>query len=165
MATNGLYLSADEDVLLSVRTHIKRLFIPALILLLLSAGLGVVLALIPASWPSWVAWVVGLVYLLALLVWVCWPFLIWFTTTYTITNRRIITRSGIINKQGHDLPLRRISDVRYDKDVIDRIFGCGTLILETAAENPLTLDDVPQVEQTQLLISQQLFGDISREGK
>ena len=43
--------------------------------------------------------------------WVLLPFLRWRTTTYTVTNHRLVTRSGIINKVGHDLPLGRINEV------------------------------------------------------
>ena len=43
------------------------------------------------------------------------PFLRWRTSTYTVTNRRIITRKGILNKTGHDLPLRSINNVTYER--------------------------------------------------
>ena len=46
--------------------------------------------------------------------------LIWLTATYTITTRRLITRHGVITRRGHDIPLTRISDVAYEKDLIDR---------------------------------------------
>ena len=79
------------------------------------------------------------------------PFLRWRTTTYTITNRRLITRSGILNKVGKDLPLNRINEVSYERSLMDRILGCGSLIVQTAAEDgTIVLKDVPDVEHVNL---------------
>ena len=88
------------------------------------------------------------------------PWLQWYTHTYTVTTKRIITRSGVFNRAGHDLPLTRISDIQLDKGVTDRFFGCGTLALQTSADDPLLLHDVPQVEMVQVEISNLLFEDV-----
>ena len=79
------------------------------------------------------------------------PVLDWLTTTYTFTNRRFIKRSGLIAKEGRTIPLNRISGVDFEIGVIDRIFGCGTLIVSDASTHGrVLLDDIPQVEQVQL---------------
>ena len=88
------------------------------------------------------------------------PWIKWITTTYTVTTKRVITRTGIIKRTGHDLPLTRISDIQIEKDSDDRIFGCGTLALQTSADDPLLLRDVPKVETVQVEISNLLFHDI-----
>ena len=66
--------------------------------------------------------------------WVLRPFVDWLTTTYTFTNRRFIKRSGLIAKEGRTIPLNRISGVDFEIGVIDRIFGCGTLIVSDASD-------------------------------
>ena len=82
------------------------------------------------------------------------PFIDWLTTTYTFTNRRFIKRSGLIAKEGRTIPLNRISGVDFEIGVIDRIFGCGTLIVSDASTNGrVLLDDIPQVEQVQLKVA------------
>ena len=87
------------------------------------------------------------------------PFLRWLTTTYTVTNRRLITRTGILTRRGHDIPLPRISDVAYEHGLVDRMLGCGTLVVSDASEHgPVRLPDIPHVEQVQLAISDLLFG-------
>ena len=95
----------------------------------------------------------------ALLVWFCVaPFLRWLLTTYTFTNRRLITRTGILTRRGHDIPLNRISDVSYEKGLIDRMFGCGTLVVSDASElGRVELRDIPRVEEAQLSVSDELF--------
>ena len=40
---------------------------------------------------------------------------------------------------------------------MDRMFGCGTLTLLTAAEDPLTLRDVPSVEKVHTVIADLIF--------
>ena len=98
----------------------------------------------------------------ALAAWVVAPYLRWLTTTYTLTDRRIITRRGILHKSGHDLPLSRINNVAYERSLLDRMLGCGTLILTTAAEAPVALHDIPDVEGVHVLMTELLFGDDQR---
>ena len=86
------------------------------------------------------------------------PFLRWVTSTYTVTNRRLITRQGILTRTGRDIPLFRINDVAYEKGLLDRLLGCGTLIISDATEKAgVVLPDIPNVEQVQLQISDLLF--------
>ena len=143
MALSKKLLSRDEVVVRHMHTHIKVLlwrFVVEILLLVV----GVVASVMaPTTWQPWgivAIWVVILVVSVPLLL---LPWLQWYMHTYTITTKRIITRSGIINRVGHDLPLTRISDIQLDKDVTDRFFGCGTLALQTSADDPLLLHDVP----------------------
>ena len=160
MALSKKLLSRDEVVVRHMHTHIKILLWRIILeIVLLVVGLvGSVLA--PASWSPWGLvgiWAVVLVVSVPLLI---VPWLQWYSHTYTVTTKRIITRSGVLKRVGHDLPLTRISDIQLDKDLTDRFFGCGTLALQTSADDPLLLHDVPQVEMVQVEISNLLFNDI-----
>ncbi|HSN43807.1 MAG TPA: PH domain-containing protein [Propionibacteriaceae bacterium] len=151
-------LGTDEVVVRHIRTHGKALVGPVAVLILLSAVLGGGIALVPPEWDPWgTAGVVGLV-VVAAIAWVVIPFLRWRTTTYTITNRRIITRSGLLTRTGHDLPLVRVNDVTYERHLLDRILGCGTLHLSTIAADPVILRDVPDVERVHVEMTDLLFG-------
>lgn len=159
MALSKKLLSRDEVVVRHMHTHIKVLlwrFVVEILLLVV----GVVASVMaPATWQPWgivAIWVVILVVSVPLLL---LPWLQWYMHTYTITTKRIITRSGIVSRVGHDLPLTRISDIQLDKDVADRFFGCGTLALQTSADDPLLLHDVPHVETVQVEISNLIFND------
>ena len=98
-------------------------------------------------------WLWGLIAVVAgaiLLRWVLWPFLVWRYTIHAITTRRLILRSGVFNRQGHDMPLTRLNDVSFQHTFWERILGCGTLVVESAGERgQLTLDDIPKVELVQ----------------
>ena len=85
------------------------------------------------------------------------PLIIWATATYTFTDRRLITRTGVIVRRGHDMPLARISDIAYEFGPIDRLLGCGTLLISDASTHgTIKLHDIPQVEDTQRTLNQML---------
>lgn len=160
MALSPRLLGDGETVLVHTRTHAKALAGPALILiaLLIVAGLGAAYAdVVPGSWRTPAGWTLGIALLLAAVALVLVPVLRWATTTYTVTTRRIITRRGLITRTGHDLPITRINDVSYTRDLLDRMLGCGTLVLTTASEVPVRLYDIPDVEAVHLRVADLLF--------
>ena len=147
-------LNEGEHVVVSTRTHVKALIIP---------GLGVLLALVAALFldgmvdGGLVSIVVWALFVAVLLWFLLGPFLRWATTTYTFTNRRFIKRSGFITKEGRTIPLNRISGVDFEIGVIDRVFGCGTLVVSDAStDGSVELYDIPDVEKVQLQVSQEL---------
>lgn len=158
MALSRRLLGAQEDELTHMRTHPKALVGPVLVLIVVVAGAGTALGLMPPDLGAWVPWAVIALGAVLLIIGTVIPWLRWLTTSYTITTRRIITRRGIITRTGHDLPLNRVNNVTYERGLLDRILGCGTLVLTTAAGDPVTLPDVPHVEQVHLQMTEVLFG-------
>lgn len=155
-------LGDGEHELLHLRSHGKTMIGPTLWLLLISALGGALFAVLPVDWRPWSGWTVALLAaLLAIPAWLL-PVLRWRTTTYTLTTHRLITRAGIINKVGHDVPVNRITNVAYQRSLSDRIFGCGSLVFTTSAEAPVVLHDVPKVEQVGVEVSNLLFGARTR---
>jgi uncharacterized membrane protein YdbT with pleckstrin-like domain len=151
-------LNEGEHVVLSTRTHVKALIVPALVLIVLAALGGYLTSLPDGAHASTWRWVIWVVAVLLILWFVVRPFLDWLLTHYTFTNRRLITRTGILTRRGHDIPLNRISDISYEKDLVDRLFGCGTLVISDASEEGrVRLNDIPHVEQAQLTVSDELF--------
>jgi len=150
-------LTDGESVVVDTRTHPKALIMPAIVLLVTlvvaiyldrKTGNGTV----SRAW-----WVVGLA---VFVWWVLRPFLSWLTATYTITNRRLITREGLVARRGHDIPLMRISDVAFDQGILDRMLGCGTLVISDASTHgSVRLHDIPQVESVQRTLLD-LLGDL-----
>jgi len=158
MGISQKLLSDGEHVVLSVRTHVKVLIGPATLIVVVLAGV-ITVATIYSENDVAVTVAAG-VGVLALILWSLIPFLRWMTSTYTVTNRRLITRQGIITRTGRDIPLFRINDVAYEKSLIDRILGCGTLVISDATEKAgVVLPDVPNVERVHLQISDLLFAN------
>ncbi len=87
------------------------------------------------------------------------PFLRWQTTTYRLTTRRLSLRRGILTRSGRDFPLIRISDVSFSQGPVDRLLGCGRLVVESAGEHgQLVLNEIPDVQEVQATLFQ-LVGD------
>ena len=103
-------------------------------------------------------WVAGAV-TLVLAVWlVVLPFLRWNTERYTVTTRRISHRHGIVTRRGRDIPLHRINDIALEKDLLDRLLGCGTLVVSDATQQSgMVLHDVPDVERVQVRLQDLLY--------
>ncbi|MCY7395911.1 MAG: PH domain-containing protein [Nocardioides sp.] len=156
MAISQKLLNDGETVVISTRTHVKSLFGPLLALVLLLA-LGVAVQVwLDEPIVSLVVWIVVGV---AILWFFVRPLLIWLTASYTITDRRLITRHGVITRRGHDIPLTRISDVSYELGLVDRMLGCGTLVISDASTHgQVQLPDIPKVEETQRRINELLHG-------
>ena len=147
MAISKNLLNEGETLVVDTRTHPKALLLPLLALVVFLAIGTFVQTQVDQREVDWVVW--GLVVIGA--IWfVLRPFLIWLTASYTITTRRLITRHGVITRRGHDIPLTRISDVAYEKDLIDRLLGCGTLVISDASTHgQVALPDIPRVEDVQ----------------
>lgn len=140
-------LGADEHEVIHTRTHAKALVLPALALVLVGAAVGSGAALIPGDARPIGQLAVVMLGLVLVVWWVFVPFLRWRTTTYTLTTRRLITRRGILHKSGTDIGLNRVHEISSDRSLSDRMFGCGTLNVQTAAEaGTVVLHDVPDVE-------------------
>jgi len=158
VAISRKLLNQDEYVVVSARTHVTALILPALLMIVIAAVAGFLTSLPTGASRVFLTWVIWLV-ALGVIGWlVVRPFLTWLATTYTVTDRRLITRTGILTRRGHDIPLIRISDVSYEHGLLDRLLGRGTLVISDASEQGrVKLHDIPQVEQVHLKISELLF--------
>jgi uncharacterized membrane protein YdbT with pleckstrin-like domain len=151
-------LGEDEEIVLELHPHWKALVLPGLSVPFV-VGLGsYLLAVVPEGrFQGLFRWVIAAAMVLALLFWAVIPFLRWRTTLYVLTTRRLITRSGILSRQGRDMPLTRVNDASFSHGVIDRMLGCGTLVIESAGERgQLVLTAVPRVETVQREVYRQV---------
>jgi membrane protein YdbS with pleckstrin-like domain len=150
-------LSEGERVVIHRHPHWKMLLWPYIVLIV-TLGLGIWLAILAQDleWKM-VAWIAIAVVAVALIVWLFFiPFLRWRTTHFIVTTDRVMAREGVVNRTGLDIPLSRINSVRFEHGLIDRIFGCGTLIIESASDEPLDFDDIPNVEKVHSLLYREI---------
>src|SRR6185312_12987086 len=64
----------------------------------------------PADGSTWLGWPLGLG-LLVYAGFVVEKYLVWTYTHFVLTDRRVISRSGIISKRGTEIPLERINNI------------------------------------------------------
>ena len=161
-------LAEGEHVVLHRHPHWKRLIGPVLALLILTA-----LASFGAAVVSGTGWdvrarqvVSGVIAALWLLL-VFWltvrPFLAWLTTHFVITDRRVMYRHGVLTRAGIDIPLARINSVEFRHGLADRLVRTGTLVIESASQDPLEFHDIPQVEQVHSLLYHEVFDTLGEE--
>ncbi|GAA3540009.1 PH domain-containing protein [Amycolatopsis ultiminotia] len=148
-------LSQNEHVVVHSHPHFKMLIFPfvgflitvaAAIWLLLVAGDA------PGPWNNVAMIAIGVV-AIVLVVWLFLaPLVRWRTTHFIVTTDRLIAREGVLKRTGIDIPLSRINSVQFEHGLLDRVFGCGTLIIESASDEPLRFDDIPHVERVHTVI-------------
>jgi uncharacterized membrane protein YdbT with pleckstrin-like domain len=56
-------------------------------------------------------------------------------TRWVVTNRRLISMSGVFNQKTIATGLERIQDVHYLRSFWDRVIGTGSLEVDTASEH------------------------------
>jgi uncharacterized membrane protein YdbT with pleckstrin-like domain len=164
----GADLTHGEDLVLRLHPHAKIMVRPALILLLIVAAVITIMLVLPrsASGQGTIRLVVGLVALLAAVIWFGTPFLRWRTTIYEVTTKRLRLREGIISRSGRDFPLNRISDVSFSQGLLDRMFGCGRLIVESPGETgQLVLTEIPDVQRVQAVLFELVGEEEARLGR
>jgi len=145
-------LADDEEVVMALRPHWKEMVWPVVVLLVTSPVVTYLVTVVPdGSAQKWLRWAIVVVGVLVVLRWTVVPFLRWITTSYVVTDRRIITRTGVIARTGRDMPISRVNDVTFSHSgLLERVLRCGTLVVESAGERgQLVLRDVPHVEEVQ----------------
>jgi uncharacterized membrane protein YdbT with pleckstrin-like domain len=163
-------LSEGERIDLELRPHWKALVLPIITLVITCGAAGFLLTILPSPSKtsgevSWIA--VGVVALGVIIYFVVRPWLHWLFSNYVVTNRRLIIRLGFVHRVGRDLPLEKINDVSFRHDsLLDRMLGCGTLVVESAGEHgQVLLNDIPRVEETQREISTLISGDPAADAR
>ena len=149
-------LTDGEQVVVHEHPHVKALLGPGLLLLIATAlcTWGAVWAgseesVGGARTPLQIA--LGVVWLVAVILFLV-RFVAWRTTHFVITDRRVMFRKGVITRSGIDIPVRRINSVQFRHGLVDRVLRTGTLIVESASDDPLEFDDIPGVERVHALL-------------
>ena len=139
-------LSEDEEIIMQFRPHWSGILKEGALV----AGavvVAVMLALLDVN-----VWVVVAVVVLAVAI-ATEGLVRWLTTAHVVTNERVIYRAGFIGKRGKELPLEVINDVAFNQRIIERIFGTGDLLIESAGTHGQTrYSDIPAPEKVQTAI-------------
>ena len=129
--------TAPETVLMRLRTHPKVLFKPVIIQIALIAAHIAVYRYFPAStgfaWADeWGQLTVHGIIVLIELTYVVLPALRWWNSEFIVSNRRLEEHWGVLYRNAREIPLDRIASVTTERGILDRIFGCGTLVVHDA---------------------------------
>jgi membrane protein YdbS with pleckstrin-like domain len=133
-------LNPGEQLAIDVRPHWKYLAGP--IFAVAVVVVGSVVALVEDV-PHWAE--VALAVLLVLcLVWLLGRYIKWVTTSFVVTTERLIMRKGVLRRTVREILLDRLTDITYNQTLLDRIMGCGNILLESPGrDSPETFPDLP----------------------
>ncbi|WP_431239167.1 PH domain-containing protein [Mycolicibacterium aichiense] len=161
-------LAANEQVVLHRHPHWKRLVGPILVLLIATILAAFVAALVNNT--NWDPTAKKVLFGVIAAIWVIlvgwltlWKFFTWLTTHFVITDRRVMFRHGLLTRSGIDIPLARINSVEFRHGLLDRMMRTGTLIIESASQDPLEFDDIPRVERVHSLLYHEVFDTLGSE--
>jgi len=77
---------------------------------------------------GWVSTAVLVIFLIVLL----WGLVRRISTTYTISNRRLTIRSGLLSREMHETRLERVQNVNSRQRLLERLLRVGTVDFDTA---------------------------------
>ncbi|HLE95093.1 MAG TPA: PH domain-containing protein [Acidimicrobiia bacterium] len=141
-------LSAGEEIEIEFRPHWSQILKEGLLTVMVAALIILVATL---SFDA-KTWVIAALIVLWFVVVVA-EFVRWWTTQHVITNERLIYRTGLISKKGTEIPLEVINDVTFKQSMIERIFGSGDLMIESAGTHGQSAyTNIPHPEKVQKLI-------------
>ncbi|PND56065.1 hypothetical protein CRM90_19545 [Mycobacterium sp. ENV421] len=161
-------LAANEQIVLHRHPHWKRLVGPILVLLIATILAAFVAALVNNT--NWDPTAKKVLFGVIAAIWVIlvgwltlWKFFTWLTTHFVITDRRVMFRHGLLTRSGIDIPLARINSVEFRHGLLDRMLRTGTLIIESASQDPLEFDDIPRVERVHSLLYHEVFDTLGSD--
>ena len=155
-------LNDDEELVLDLHPHWWFLIEPLAALVAAVALGGYVLS--RGDPPAALEFASGILVLVTLL-WFGLRYAQWVTTHFVVTSDRLIYRHGVLAKHGIEIPLERVNNVIFHQSVIERLLGCGDLLIESGGETgQQRFTEVNDPDRVQALIHTQVDAKMARRG-
>ncbi|MDN5860185.1 MAG: PH domain-containing protein [Pseudonocardia sp.] len=87
--------------------------------------------------------------------------ILWWIERIVITDKRVMLTQGIIVHKVAMMPLGKVTDLTFERSLGGRMFGYGTLIVESAGQIQALsrIDYMPRPEEIYEAISELVFGE------
>ena len=155
MALPRKFLNEDEELLAELRPHWIFLFGPLFTSIAVWAAL-IVLVVLWRNAPSWTNYPILILALIPGL-WLLGRFVRWRSYVVALTSTRILVRQGIMGRDTVQLRLQRITEVNIRQELIERLLGTGSLIIDVQGEDDsLTLEYMRKPAVVQRVINSQI---------
>lgn len=142
-------LNDNEEIVVDLRPHWWYIA-PQAAILAASVLLGIVVVW-KVDWAP-LKILVGLVVLGALAMFIM-RYIRWAGINFVVTTERVISRTGVIAKNGIEIPLDRINTVFFNQSLLSRLIGAGDLGIESAGEHGgQTFEDIRKPRHVQQAI-------------
>ncbi|WP_407410099.1 PH domain-containing protein [Methanobrevibacter sp.] len=77
------------------------------------------------------------VVILIIILYIIWQLLKWYSLEYTLTDSRIIIKSGLLSTKKNYMPYTTIQDINTSQSIFARMFNVGTVSVFSAYDNNL----------------------------
>jgi uncharacterized membrane protein YdbT with pleckstrin-like domain len=143
-------LTDEEEVVFHLHPHWRTAIRPGLVALLALATAILAWVMLPQNNGGYLAFsVVALIMGYYGIRYGVVPLVIWRCTHYVVTTERILLQDGVIARERRDVPLNRIDNHLMTQSLLDRMFGTGTLTIESIGDQAAVLSAVPQANHVQ----------------
>ncbi len=101
-------------------------------------------------WLAWLAAVVRLAY----------RYFEWRTDWFVATDKRLILAYGLLTRRVAMMPLRKVTDMSYNRSLLGRLLGYGEFVLESAGQEQAlrTVRFLPRPDDLYEEICSEIFG-------
>jgi uncharacterized membrane protein YdbT with pleckstrin-like domain len=85
----------------------------------------------------------------------------WWVERIVVTDKRVMMTTGIITTKVLMMPIGKVTDLTYMRTLGGRLFGYGTMVVESAGQIQALnkINYLPKAEQVYDAISELVFGD------
>jgi membrane protein YdbS with pleckstrin-like domain len=159
MAFPRRLLNDEEEVVADLRPHWSVFALAAAVLV---AALALLIGLAGAGAPDLLQLAAAALTVLALGRFAL-RYARWATTNFVVTSDRLIHRSGVLAKEGIEIPLERVNTVFFRQSVLERVLRSGDLVVESGGERGRqSFSDIPRPSAVQNEIYRQIEGNQER---
>nr|CEL18964.1 hypothetical protein [Kibdelosporangium sp. MJ126-NF4]CTQ95233.1 hypothetical protein [Kibdelosporangium sp. MJ126-NF4] len=85
----------------------------------------------------------------------------WWVERIVVTDKRFMMTTGVFTTKVLMMPIGKVTDLTYERSWVGRLFGYGTMIVESAGQIQALnrINYLPKPEQVYDAISELVFGD------
>ena len=73
--------------------------------------------------------------ILFIIIYIIWQLMGWYSKEYTLTDSRVIIKSGVLSSKKNYMPYATIQDINTSQSIIERLFRIGSISLFSAYDN------------------------------
>lgn len=108
--------------------------------------------------PAWLVMVLVVAVLLA------FRLLEWHFNTYTLTNQRVITSYGVLNRVSESLGIEKIQHTTLSRGVTARFFGYGDIVIRSAGKGEEIMKHIADADSFSLALITAMSGSKEKSG-
>lgn len=99
------------------------------------------------------------VLILVIVIYIIWQLMGWYSIEYTLTDTKIIIKSGILSTKKNYMPYATIQDINTSQNILEKIFNVGSVSVFSAYDNNLMeLSNISNPSEVEEIIFSRMVG-------